>query len=527
MINVLRRYNIPLQFLLLIAALWSLSLYNYISQKRVFLQQMQRDSNGLFQSVRSSLMKFSSIQSTLSLQSLVEDISLKLDIFEFRYLDKNGITVSSMFKEEVGKVFQRPGIELALNDDGHLGVFYQEERDLTRVMAISYPVSDNGEFLGIIDLAVDIGELEFVSPATREQLLRRMKLDIGNLVNAIAGSIVSRTRVFHTVDLIDFLQSLVLSSNHVMRISLLEEDGSVSSSSDISRIGSQVEATDVASGSLVTIDGKPLYLLTEPLHMAADDRRELLIYLDASDYVANERKLFYTAVASSLLGIVFALAIAYAIYRINLRHAREENFRLERMVQDRTAEIERISKTDKLTGLFNRCALEEQLLMEFKRARRYQHELSLIVVDLDYFKQVNDRYGHLAGDAVLSEIGQRLRQKLRETDFIGRFGGEEFVVILPETELRDALYIGDELRRLVAAEPVQIDSGAVLVTVSLGVASMGPEHHDYKGIFAQADYALYHAKNSGRNRVTYFNGEVPVEFPRGEDLVASVHLAID
>lgn len=526
MFDVLRRYNIALQFLLLIAALWSLSLYNYISQKQVLLQQMQRDSDALLQSVRSSLMKFNSIRNTLSLQSLVEDISLELDIFELRYLDEHGVTVSSIFKSEVGEVFQRPGIELALNDSGYPGAFYLDERDLTQVLAISYPVYDHGEFLGIIDLAVDVEEFEYVSHETRVQLLRRMKLDIGNLVNAIAGSIVSRTRVFHTVDLADFLRSLVRNSNSVAHISLLGADDVVLSSSDSGRIGKHPDHMDVAGGSLVMSAGESLYMLREPLHAGGEDSREILIYLNAADFAVNERKLFYTSVATSLLGIVFALVIAYAIYRINLHRAREENLRLEFMVRERTAEIERISKTDKLTGLANRCALEDQLLIEFRRARRYAHELSLIVVDLDHFKQVNDGYGHLAGDAVLREVGQRLRQKLRDTDFIGRFGGEEFVVLLPETALHDALCIGEEMRWLVATREVQIEGVILSVTASLGVASMDADQNDYTEIFAQADKALYHAKNSGRNRVTYFDDDIPVAFSVGDEPATQLHSAI-
>lgn len=510
MIDLFRRHNISLQLGLLIVALWSFSFYNYVSQKALFLNQLQSNSRDLLQSVRASIIKFDSIEDTLSLQALVRSMSFKLEIFEFRYLDENGVVVSSMFEEEVGKPHDRPGIRLALKavaDSAqfyNMGQFYMEERDLTNVMAISFPVREGERLFGIIDLAVDVTAMDYLPAASRDAVLRRLQVDTTNLLNAIAGSLISRTRVFETLNMHDFLAALVAQTGGVLEVSLAEASGRIySSSRRLPEQGAWL-AVGISSGAIrQRPDGTHEYQLRVPLEGLDGDGRLMLLAIDASDYVANERKLFYTSLATSLLAILVSVTIVYAIYRINLRRGREENLRLERMVAERTDELRRISQTDKLTGLANRCHLEERLDIEFKRAVRYKLPLTLAVLDLDRFKQVNDSYGHLAGDAVLREVGARLRTELRETDFVGRYGGEEFVVIFTNTTLQDSLRLAEVLRRLVASSPVHIEGQLLPVTVSIGVAPLLPAHQSYKAIFADADQALYHAKGQGRDRVAY------------------------
>lgn len=510
--DFVKRNNIAFQLLLLVFALWSISYYHYVSQKQVFLQQLQEDSDALLQSVRSSVNKFHRIEKTLNLQQLVEDISLQLNIFEFRYLDGDGVVISSMFPDEIGSQLNRQGSGGPDNKSPVLGEFYTEERDFTTVMAISYPVKNNQELVGVIDLAVDVSIYDYVPPATRVQVLRRMREDIRNLLNAISGSIVSRLKVFHTVDMGGFLNGLVKASDSIIEITLLRKDGTILASSEIKRVGKVIESPTDNVGRIISRGESKLYLLRGSLTEAEQDELALAIYLDARGYASNERTLFYTTLATSLLGIVFALAIVYSIYRINLARAREENTRLEIMVQERTAEIERISKTDKLTGLANRCALEEKLGMEYKRAIRYHHDLSLAVIDLDYFKLVNDNHGHLAGDVVLREIGKRLQNLLRDTDYIGRYGGEEFIVIFPETSLKDALRIAEKLRRRVAAEAVNIENKDLRISASFGVATLKKNHNGYKDIFAEADKALYYSKSGGRDRVSYLHDKKAVHY---------------
>ena len=505
----IKRHNISIQLMVLVVMLSSLSFYNYVSQKHLFINQLEDHTTDLMQSLRSSILKFRSVEQTLSTQKLVQRISLELDIFEFRYLDKDGVVISSMFQDEVGKSYQRPGIEKVLTDVNFLGKFYLEERDMTQVLAVSYPVYHNDVLRGIIDLAVDAPELNTLDSSARQVARQRMELDVTNMLNAVAGSISNSIEVYETVNMTEFLQHLVESSEGVVELTIMTRDGRVASSSkEVIPAGNrQLPETGAA---LIKRDGSSLYRLLAPLeeNVVADD--SLLLYIDASDYAMNERKLLYTALATSFLAIFFSMAIVYAIYRINLNRARKENIRLEGMVKERTAKIEQMSKTDKLTGLANRMHLDDQLEIEFKRASRHKHELVLLVIDLDHFKQVNDTYGHLGGDAVLREIARHLSDGLRQTDFIGRYGGEEFVVILPETSLKNALPIAEKLRKLIEAEPVIFERDELNITASIGVADFRHQsHHKFEDVFVLSDIALYYSKENGRNCVTYIDGDKP------------------
>ena len=159
-----------------------------------------------------------------------------------------------------------------------------------------------------------------------------------------------------------------------------------------------------------------------------------------------------------------------------------------------------------LTGLYRRETILEILDREWNRSQRYDRPLAVAVADLDRFKQVNDRYGHLSGDLVLQRVAAELAGMLRETDFIGRFGGEEFLVVLPETGLEGARGFAEKARRRLEEIEIRMESGErVRVTVSFGVASRAEVRSDARAraraLLAAADEALYAAKNAGRNRV--------------------------
>ena len=163
-------------------------------------------------------------------------------------------------------------------------------------------------------------------------------------------------------------------------------------------------------------------------------------------------------------------------------------------------ELERLARTDSLTGLYNRQHLMAKLEAERVRAERYDRPLSVMLIDLDHFKQVNDGHGHLAGDAVLISAATVIRNTLRETDFVGRYGGEEFLVVLPETELKGALDLAERLRRAMADTGHMLPDGNVLeVTCSIGVAEA--IFDEIEDIIDLADSAMYSAKRSGRNMV--------------------------
>lgn len=156
--------------------------------------------------------------------------------------------------------------------------------------------------------------------------------------------------------------------------------------------------------------------------------------------------------------------------------------------------------TDMLTQLPNREAWEERLSFEFHRWQRYRHPITLCVLDIDHFKRVNDCYGHKAGDRVIELVAKALRERLRNTDFAARYGGEEYVALLPETSLEDAGGVIDQLREHVAGLPFHFRGEPVTITFSAGLAMLA-EGDDKVSVFDRADKALYRAKEAGRNRI--------------------------
>jgi diguanylate cyclase (GGDEF)-like protein len=156
---------------------------------------------------------------------------------------------------------------------------------------------------------------------------------------------------------------------------------------------------------------------------------------------------------------------------------------------------------DSLTGLSNRVAILEALDREVVRSNREKHPMALIMADLDHFKEVNDTYGHQAGDAVLQEMARRMLTSFRAYDVVGRYGGEEFLVVVPSSELATAVELAERLRQNIAAQPVNFGGTMIPVTVSLGVVASGIDGNESAQLLRHADQALYAAKGAGRNRV--------------------------
>ncbi len=189
------------------------------------------------------------------------------------------------------------------------------------------------------------------------------------------------------------------------------------------------------------------------------------------------------------------------------------NMNLESQVADRTRQLQQayetikdISIKDNLTGCFNRGFMKEQFPKEIERATRYLRSLSIILCDIDHFKSINDRYGHLAGDRVLVEFAALLQQSIRNRiDWIGRYGGEEFLIVLPETAPDNAVILAERIRAKTADSKILIDGNEISITASFGVTgfhSPVPEIMVTQiTIFEKADNLLYQAKNSGRNRI--------------------------
>ncbi len=164
-------------------------------------------------------------------------------------------------------------------------------------------------------------------------------------------------------------------------------------------------------------------------------------------------------------------------------------------------DLEFQSLHDSLTGLDNRRALEQQLEEELKRAARYGHDLSIFLLDLDYFKKINDNYGHKAGDIVLMEVAAVLEDLFRDCDHVARYGGEEFVVVLQETAREKAEKLAERVRKRIAEHPIEIEADIELrIIVTIGIATF-PEHaNSWERLLDVADKAMYVAKGDGRNR---------------------------
>ena len=173
--------------------------------------------------------------------------------------------------------------------------------------------------------------------------------------------------------------------------------------------------------------------------------------------------------------------------------------KLQDQLRQRNVELDRMSRTDVLTGLYNRRHLDEELVRQQSEANRHHDPLCVLLLDIDHFKKINDTFGHPAGDLVLCRFADRLRAELRASDIAGRWGGEEFLIIMPRTDLQGALEVAERLRRATAASPLVTGVPSISATVSGGcVASRGEEAD---ALLQSVDTCLYRAKDSGRNRI--------------------------
>lgn len=173
-------------------------------------------------------------------------------------------------------------------------------------------------------------------------------------------------------------------------------------------------------------------------------------------------------------------------------------------LQEKNRLLEELIKKDGLTDLYNHRYFQDRLAEEFSRARRYDFPMSLIMLDIDHFKQINDNYGHQAGDAILRSLSQIVMASVRDVDIAARYGGEEFGLILPHTKLENSVILAQRIRERVQSNIFLFQENKIRVTISLGVASIpdnSPSSH--AELIRFADEALYVAKNSGRNRVEF------------------------
>lgn len=242
----------------------------------------------------------------------------------------------------------------------------------------------------------------------------------------------------------------------------------------------------------------PTNFLTEYSIQFGSVAEAVLLSFALAERINEERRLRFAAQAEALNAT---------------QHLNEE---LEQRVKDRTqelellnAKLEDISNTDSLTKLKNRRYLDSILNTEWSRCRRHNSSISLIMMDLDHFKEINDIYGHLVGDAVLQQVAERIDQAvMRPSDQLTRYGGEEFCAVLPDTGESGAANVAERIRQVIEYTPIITPSGAISITISLGV-SVGEENTNasLKDLIKAADTALYCSKTEGRNRVTVLKPE--------------------
>ena len=186
----------------------------------------------------------------------------------------------------------------------------------------------------------------------------------------------------------------------------------------------------------------------------------------------------------------------------------------KQQLQAANLQLQRLSRTDRLTGLSNRGYWEECLQHEYARHRRYQSRAALVMFDIDHFKRVNDSHGHPAGDKVIQAVADAVREQVRDTDYAGRYGGEEFVILLPDVDSSGAAKFAERLRQSIEALLVTHEGQGIAFTVSLGVADLSQPLPGYQQLIERADQALYAAKQGGRNQVRVYGGNQAVLSPR-------------
>ncbi len=496
--------NISILLFILVLSISYLSFYNYKTQNNLLLKQMGNNAKHIASSISASIKHFEDIKSTVSLQKLVRDLSFGLEIFDFRFIKYDGIIKNSMFKEEIGKISNSKSFQEILQGEKKLKTFFFEKRDFVKVMAIYYPIYRNKDLVGIIDLSVDIVEYNDMLD-NNKFILEQRKIDILNLLKSIESSIVNNLSVIEETDTDSFLNAHINFTTNIEQILLVDNNtNKIINSSNKGLVATTYEMNNSSLG-LFTIDKKLIY---KTVVQNNTNNTKLVLLINAFEYAKNEHKLLQTAITTSAIALLFAFFIAMGVYNSAMRQSRSEKERLEYLVKERTLEIELLSKIDALTGLWNRGYLEEMLEMEFKRAHRYNHDISIMIIDLDFFKKINDTYGHLGGDEVLRIVSNRIIECVRDTDFVGRYGGEEIVVILPETAITGCQNIANKILQSISAKPIKFESDLIDVTASIGISKLKKGHKNQKALFYEADLALYRAKREGRNRVILFDETV-------------------
>ena len=228
-------------------------------------------------------------------------------------------------------------------------------------------------------------------------------------------------------------------------------------------------------------------------YKVGDIRGGISILLDIENIHSKLRKNIYLIIFFSIASVSLLLGVIYLFTNRLIRKLVESRQKIEEMVM-----------SDELTGIFNRRHSLMRFGEEFQKAKRFRSNLSCVMIDIDHFKNINDNYGHLIGDKVLKDFSLFLSKFIRAYDILGRYGGEEFLIVLPDTDLESTKHFAERLRREVREMLViKADSYQINLTISLGVASLSKHDNILDDVLKRADDGLYKAKNTGRDRVAW------------------------
>jgi len=221
-----------------------------------------------------------------------------------------------------------------------------------------------------------------------------------------------------------------------------------------------------------------------------------LTQANATQLLSNQ----VNGITACLMGWSLSVILWRKFTTITLQQAQLEKASAE--LQTKQRQLERLTRLDGLTGLYNRNTFVDLAQQELNRAQRNQTSTAILLLDLDYFKRVNDTWGHPAGDAVLRHVAALANATVRSTDLVGRLGGEEFIVLLPGTSVDAARRIAEKLRAALESHPVPWEKIQICTTASIGIAgTTAAEKRSFDSLYTDADKALYMAKQRGRNRV--------------------------
>lgn len=244
--------------------------------------------------------------------------------------------------------------------------------------------------------------------------------------------------------------------------------------------------------------------LISPLYAVIIHTLSYIIFYFAIGIYQTNPDLLLSNRVNGLFAFGIGICLSYILWRTNSVNLQQAEFikKQQNELEEKNKQLEQLAFYDPLTGLFNRRYFEEQLRSEIARMHRYGNESCVAIMDIDYFKKINDNYGHPIGDRLLKKIALVLNRQLRATDVLSRWGGEEFIMLLPNTSLHTGKLVTEKIRRIIENEIFIVEEYKIHITVSFGVSLLSTEMKDtFEYSYVNADKALYNAKQNGRNRV--------------------------